>query len=203
MDGFEFCQKIKSQIETSHIPVILLTALASPDNTSHGLEKGADAYIAKPFNEDVLLAQIENLLLQRKRLQASYMQKFIAKQPINVGSLDNYFLNKVNEIIEENIQNEALNVDFLASEIGFSRSQLHRKLKQISNHSTSEYIAIVKVKKAASLLVSDNLSISEVAYNSGFRSHSYFNKCFKKIHDKTPNEFRKSLQEQLVSPSQG
>lgn len=193
MDGFEFCQTVKSQIETSHIPIILLTALSSAENTTTGLEKGADAYISKPFDENVLLSQIKNLLLQRKRIQESYIQKFISKQPIDIGSLDNYFLNKVNAAIEKNIENEHFSVDSLATEIGISRSQLHRKLKQISNHSTSEYITMVKIKKATTLLSSAAYNIDEVAYKSGFNSHSYFNKCFKKIHNKSPKEFLKQL----------
>lgn len=194
MDGFELCQTIKSQMETSHIPVILLTALSSAENTSTGLEKGADAYIAKPFDENILLSQIQNLLTQRKRLQESYQQKFLARQPIDIGSLDNYFLNKLNSIIEENIDNESFNVDLLAKKMGFSRSQLHRKLKQISNHSTSEYINMVKIKKATALLTSKKYNIDEVAYKAGFNSHSYFSKCFKKIHHQTPKEYLKRLE---------
>jgi signal transduction histidine kinase/ligand-binding sensor domain-containing protein/DNA-binding response OmpR family regulator len=193
MDGFEFCQTIKSQIETSHIPVILLTALSSAENTTTGLDKGADAYISKPFDENVLLSQIKNLLLQRNRLKESYTQKFITKQPIEVGSLDNYFLNKVNTIIENNVDNENFTVDVLAIETGFSRSQLHRKLKHISNHTTSEYITMVKIKKATALLSSKNYTIDEVAFKTGFNSHSYFTKCFKKIHGQSPKEFMKEL----------
>jgi len=193
MDGFEFCQTIKSQIETSHIPVIMLTALSSVDNKSMGLDKGADAYIMKPFDEKILLSQIRNLLQQRKRLQESYSQRFIVKQPIDVGSLDNYFLNKVNAIINKNIQNKEFSVDFLASEMGFSRSQLHRKLKQITNHYTSEYITMVRIKKAIELLSTKNYNIDEVAFLVGFNSSSYFSKCFRKIHGLSPKEFVKSL----------
>ena len=193
MDGFEFCQRVKSQMETSHIPVILLTALSSAENMSIGLEKGADAYISKPFNEDILLSQIKNLLLQRKRVQESFTQKFLAREPMDVGNLDNYFLNRVNETIEKNIENEDFSVDFLASEMDLSRSQLHRKLKQMSNHSASEYITMVKVKKATSLLASKKYNIDEIAFKSGFNSHSYFNKCFKKIHNQSPKEYLKQL----------
>ncbi|WP_347840813.1 two-component regulator propeller domain-containing protein [uncultured Draconibacterium sp.] len=193
MDGFEFCQTLKSQIETSHIPVILLTALSSAENTSIGLDKGADAYISKPFEEQVLLARISNLLNQRKRLQESYAKRFISKQSIDVGSLDNYFLNKINVIIEENLVNENFTVDILASEMGLSRSQLHRKLKQISNHSASEYVNMVRIKKATALLASQNFNVDEVAFKVGFNSHSYFSKCFKKIHGKTPKEYLKGL----------
>lgn len=193
LDGFEFCQKIKSQIETSHIPVILLTALSSNENTATGLEKGADAYLSKPFDEDILLSQIKNLLTQRKRLQENYTQKFLVKQPMDIGNLDNYFLNRVNTIIEDNIENEFFTVDLLAKQIGLSRSQLHRKLKQISNHSTSEYITMVKIRKATMLLSAKKYNIDEVAFKAGFNSHSYFTKCFKKVHQQTPKEFLKSL----------
>lgn len=193
MDGFEFCQTIKSQIETSHIPVILLTALSSAENTSTGLEKGADAYISKPFDEQVLLSQIANLLNQRKRLQENYAQRFVSKQTIDLGSLDNYFLNKINSIIEENITNENFTVDLLASEMSLSRSQLHRKLKQVSNHSASEYITMVKIKKATALLATKSYNVDEVAFKVGFNSHSYFSKCFKKIHGQTPKEYIKGV----------
>jgi len=193
MDGFEFCQIIKSQMETSHIPVILLTALSSTENTTIGLERGADAYISKPFDEDVLLSHIKNLLLQRKRLQSSFTQRFIKKQPLEVGSLDNYFLNKVNVLIEKNLFNENFSVEFLAKEIGFSRSQLHRKLKHISGLSCSEYIIMVKIKKATTLLKQNNSTMEQVAYDSGFKSYSYFNRCFKKIHNQTAKEYLKSL----------
>jgi len=166
---------------------------SSAENTATGLEKGADAYLSKPFDENILLSQIKNLLTQRKRLQESYTQKFLAKQPMDIGNLDNYFLNRLNEIIEDNIENENFTVDLLAKEIGFSRSQLHRKLKQISNHSTSEYITVVKIRKATTLLSSKRYNIDEVAYKAGFNSHSYFTKCFKKVHGQTPKAFLKSL----------
>jgi YesN/AraC family two-component response regulator len=195
MDGFEFCQIIKSQIETSHIPVILLTALSSSENTTTGLDRGADAYLSKPFDENILISRINNLLDQRKRLQKNYAQKFIGKKSIDVGNLDNYFLNKINSTIEKNITNESFTVDFLAGEMGLSRSQLHRKLKQISNRSSSEYITMVRIKKATELLASQSYNIDEVAFKVGFNSHSYFSKCFKKIHGKTPKEFLKSLKE--------
>ncbi|WP_372648118.1 two-component regulator propeller domain-containing protein [Draconibacterium sp.] len=193
MDGFEFCNILKSQIETSHIPIILLTALSSEENTITGLSNGADAYIAKPFDENLLLSQIDNLLEQRKRLRKNFVPKFISNQPVEMGSLDNYFLNKVNLIIEQNIEDENFSVEKLATELGFSRSQLHRKLKQISNYSSSEYIMIVRMKKAATLLASKQFTIEEVAYKTGFNSHSYFSKCFKKLLNKTPKEYIKDL----------
>jgi CheY-like chemotaxis protein len=194
MDGYQLCQTIKTQIETSHIPVILLTALSSVENTTTGFEKGADAYISKPFDDQLLLSQINNLILQRKRLQESYAKKFINKQPIDVGNLDNYFLNKVNAIIENGINDEKFTIDTMAEEIGLSKSQLYRKLKQMTNYSTSEYIAVVKINLATSLLKSRNYTIDEIAFKTGFNSHSYFSTCFKKIHGQSPKEYLKSLQ---------
>lgn len=193
MDGFEFCQNIKSQIETSHIPVILLTALSSSENTVTGLGKGADAYITKPFDENILIAQITNLLQLRKKLQESFIQKFVSKQPIEVGNLDNYFLNKINSSIRNNIENEDFSVEKMADEIGISRSQLHRKIKILTGVTTSEYIMIVKIKAATSLLATKNFTIDEVAFKTGFNSHSYFTKCFKKYHKKSPKEYLKTL----------
>ncbi len=194
MDGFKFCQTIKSQIETSHIPVILLTALSSIENTTTGLEQGADAYISKPFDDKVLISQINNLIIQRKRLQESYAQKFFNKQSIDVGNLDNYFINKVNSIIENRINDENFTIDSMAEEIGLSRSQLYRKLKQMTNYSTSEYITVVKINLASSLLKSKNYTIDEVAFKTGFNSHSYFSTCFKKIYGQSPKEFLKSFE---------
>jgi signal transduction histidine kinase/DNA-binding response OmpR family regulator len=194
MDGYQLCQTIKTQIETSHIPVILLTALSSVENTTTGLEKGADAYISKPFDDQLLLSQINNLILQRKRLQENYAKKFINKQPIDVGNLDNYFLNKVNAIIENGINDEKFTIDTMAEEIGLSKSQLYRKLKQMTNYSTSEYIAVVKINLATSLLMSRNYTIDEIAFKTGFNSHSYFSTCFKKIHGQSPKEYLKSFE---------
>ena len=128
-----------------------------------------------------------------RRFEENYAQKFVTKQAIDIGSLDNYFLNKVNSVVEANLTNEDFTVDMLASEMGLSRSQLHRKLKQVSNHSSSEYITMVKIKKATTLLASKNYNVDEVAFKVGFNSHSYFSKCFKKIHGKTPKEFVKGL----------
>lgn len=191
MDGFELCQKIKSKIETSHIPVILLTALSSADNKAIGLEQGADAYISKPFDETVLLAQIKNLIKQRKRLQHSFAQRYMTDQPVEIGSLDNYFLNKLNITIEDNIENEFFSVEKLAEEVGLSRSQLHRKLKQITDKTTSEYIMMVRIKNATLLLTKGEHNIDEVAFKTGFNSHSYFTKSFKKIHNQSPKEYLK------------
>jgi signal transduction histidine kinase/ligand-binding sensor domain-containing protein/DNA-binding response OmpR family regulator len=190
MDGFELCQQVKSNIETSHIPVILLTALSSIEQKVVGFRKGADAYIPKPFDEDHLFTRIENLILQRDRLKQSFNQKVIKEETLNVGDLDHYFLNRLNKIIEENIQNEEFSVELLASNAGISRSQLHRKLKSLTGSSTTEYMRMIRLKKAAEHLKRNEYNIDEIAYLVGFTSHSYFSKCFKQLYQVSPKEYK-------------
>lgn len=189
MDGFEFCSLVKTQVETSHIPVILLTALSNTDNLIVGLDKGADAYLTKPFDENVLLKQIENILEQRDRIRESFSKRFISQQTIEVGSLDNFFLNRVRNVVEKNITNENFSMDTLAHELMISRSQLHRKIKSISGKTTSEFVNLVRLKKAVELIETGNYLFNEVAFQVGFSNQSYFNKCFKKVYGAAPKEY--------------
>ena len=193
INGYEFCKIIKSQIETSFIPVILLSALSSSENISTGFDIGADAYIPKPFDDNVLLSRIRNILKKRKEIQQNFTKKLIKEESINLGSMDNYFLTKINSIIEKNIKNQNFTIDILSSEMGFSRSQLYRKLKQISNQSPTEYINIIRIKKATELIDLQKYTLDEVAFMTGFNSHSYFTKCFKRIYGKNPKEYMKNL----------
>ena len=189
MDGFEFCAIVKSQVETSHIPVILLTALSSNENLITGLDKGADAYLTKPFDENVLLKQIENILAQRKRIQQNFNTQFVAQKPHEVSGLDNFFLNRVRLAVEKNLSDENFGIENLAEELHISRSQLHRKIKSLSGTTTTEFVNLVRVKKAVELIYKENFLFSEVAYRVGFNSQSYFNKCFRKVYHVTPKEY--------------
>lgn len=189
MDGFELCSIVKTQIETSHIPVILLTALSSSENLITGLDKGADAYLTKPFDENVLVKQIENILEQRKRIHENFSKKFISQKPVEVSSLDNFFLNKVRDVIEKNLSDESFSMDKLAEELMISRSKLHRKIKSLSGITTSEFVNLVRIKKAVELITQENYLFSEVAFQVGFSSQSYFNRCFKKVYNVTPKEY--------------
>ncbi len=189
MDGYEFCSIVKTQIETSHIPVILLTALSSSENLIAGLDKGADAYLTKPFEEEVLLKQIENILEQRKRIQENFSKQFIGKNTVDVGSLDNFFLNRVREMIETHLSDEEFNTEILAEELKISRSKLHRKIKSLSGVTTSEFVNLVRLKKAIELIKEKDYRFNEVAFEVGFSSHSYFNRCFKKVYGVTPKEY--------------
>lgn len=195
MDGFEFCNLVKSQLETSHIPIILLTALSSAENLIVGLDKGADAYLTKPFNENVLLKQIENLLDQRKRIQKTFSKEFISKRTIEVGGLDNFFLNKVRTSVESNLSDETFNIEKLATELMMSRSNLHRKIKSLSGLSTSEFVNLIRLKYAVKLIKEENCRFNEVAFRVGFSSQSYFTRCFKKAYNVSPKEYFKNLEQ--------
>jgi len=189
MDGFEFCSILKTQVETSHIPVILLTALSSSENLIAGLDKGADAYLTKPFEENVLLKQIENILLQRKRIRDNFAQQFISEKVVEVGSLDNFFLKRVRAVVEKNISNENFGMENLAEELMISRTHLHRKIKSLTGVTTTEFVNLIRIKKAVKLIKKENYLFNEVAYQVGFNSQSYFTKCFKKVYNLTPGEY--------------
>ncbi|WP_418263707.1 two-component regulator propeller domain-containing protein [Flavobacterium faecale] len=193
MDGFEFCNIVKSQIETSHIPVILLTALSSSENILVGLDKGADAYVTKPFDENILLKQIENLLEQRKRIHENFSKQFISKKTIEVGGLDNFFLNRVRTVVEKNIADENFNLDKLTEELMISRSNLHRKIKSLSGLTTTDFVNLIRIKYAVKLIIEENCRFSEVTYKVGFSSQSYFTRCFKKVYNVSPKEYFENL----------
>ncbi|KJF43516.1 hypothetical protein LH29_15015 [Draconibacterium sediminis] len=189
MDGYEFCSIVKTQIETSHIPVILLTALSSSENLIAGLDKGADAYLTKPFEEEALLKQIHNILEQRRRIQENFSKQFVGQNTVDAGSLDSFFLTKVRQVIEQNLLDENFNMESLADELMISRSKLHRKIKSLSGVTTSEFVNLVRLKKAIELIKEKNYRFNEVAFEVGFSSHSYFNRCFKKVYGVTPKEY--------------
>lgn len=193
MDGFEFCTKVKSDLATSHLPVILLTALSSTENQITGMQLGADAYISKPFSDDLLISQINNLLTQREKMRQHFGSNIPAKQPPEMNGLDNYFLKKLNDIIEEHITNESFDIEQLIKIIGISRSQLHRKLKNLTNYSTSEYVRVYRLEKSIELLKTGQYNIDEVAHIVGFNTHSYYSRCFKKQYNQSPKEFMAKL----------
>ena len=192
MDGIQLCEKIKIDIKTSHIPVILLTALDTVKDRITGLHSGADAYIAKPFNNDFLIVQVNNLLNSRKMLRGLF-----ASQPeqweenSNVLSLDKKLLQKAIQTIENNINNADFTVEDFAKNLNFSRTHLHRKLKSLTNQSASEFIRNIRLKHAIKLMKSGNYKINEIGYAVGFNSHNYFTKAFKKEYGKSPSEFIK------------
>jgi len=190
--GFEFCRKIKDEFKTSHIPVILLTALADMPNQMSGLKCGADAYITKPFDLQFLYLTIENLINQRRKLQAKFYRGISLESNEYTGNQeDQLFLNKVIAEVEKNLTDTSFDVEKLCQVIRLSQPQTYRKIKALTDLSISEFIRNIRLKKAAQLLASGNQTISEVAYEVGFSDPNYFSKCFVKVYGQTPSEFIK------------
>jgi len=189
MDGHEFCRKIKTDIRTSHIPVILLTAYNTLENNIKGYETGADDYISKPFNARLLNARIRNLVETRKKLKEIFSKEiFINPKRITLNTLDEKFIEKAIDIVETNMADPEFSVVTLGRELGMSRTNLFRKMKALTDHSASEFIRSIRIKKAAQLLLS-GYNVSQVMYEVGISSRSYFNKCFYEQFKMTPSEY--------------
>lgn len=189
IDGIELTRRLKENKETSHIPVIVLTAMASEAQRLKGLKNKADDYITKPFSNNELLARIENLLENRKQMRKKFM-KTITVNPteITTNSIDEQFITKLLKIVESNLENSELSVDNLCNEAGVSRATLHKKLKSIVNQSATEFINTIRVKRASNLIKQNAGSISEIAYRVGFNNLSYFTKTFKNHFGLTPSQ---------------
>ncbi|MBC8489705.1 MAG: tetratricopeptide repeat protein [Bacteroidetes bacterium] len=190
MDGMELCQKLKTDERTSHIPVIMLTALAEIEDKIKGLETGADDYIAKPFNRQELITRAQNLIGQRKKLRERFSREVkIQPKDITVTSADEKFLLKIISVVEDNLSDPDLNVEHLVTKANMSRSQLHRKIKALTDQTTTEFIRTIRLKRAAKLLEQHYGTIAETIYAVGFNSLSYFTKCFHKQFNMTPKEY--------------
>ncbi|MBI9064169.1 MAG: response regulator [Marinilabiliaceae bacterium] len=179
MDGLEFCEHIKSDLKTSHIPVILITAKTATESQIEGYEKGADDYICKPFSIKLLKTRIYNLIEQREKLQKKI--KGLNLEPSNVSptSLDEQFLEKTIQLIEENISNHEFSIENLSLALGLSHDNFYRKIKNLSGMSAAQFIRMIRLKRAAQMLDNTDYSISEILYEVGFTNPSYFAKCFK------------------------
>lgn len=193
MDGFEFCEKIKNNIKTSHLPFIMVTARTDEKSRLKGYQLGVDAYINKPFNETELLQIIENLIKKRE-YQIEFYQKILKlnkpeNKLQNVNQLDIKFIQEIQEFAINYKQDE--NMETLAKKMLMSRTQLHRKIKQLTNMSITQYINHIKIQKAKNLLQKTDLTISEIAYEVGYEDPKYFSKIFKNEAGKTPSSFRK------------
>jgi len=190
MDGFELCQKIKSDERISHIPVILLTAKADLGSRIEGLEFGADDYISKPFEADELKARSTNLIKQRRRLREKFARLAdIQPNEIAVTSTDEKFLNRLMKIFEDHVAEPDFSTEQFAGEIGMSRSTLNRKLQALTNQSTHEFIKSLRLKRAAYLLRKANSSVAEVAYSVGFNNPSYFARAFRQQYGQSPSDY--------------
>jgi len=190
MDGFELCRKIKSDKRTSHIPVILLTALTGEEDQLKGLKTGASDYITKPFNADMLNAKINNLLVLNKTLKNTYTRQIKALAPdLVIHSADEELLQKIMRYLEENLANPQLSVEELSKHVGMSRSSLYSKLLELTGETPVEYIRSVKLDKAAVLLAKSDMNIAQIAYSVGFSTSNYFAKSFKLKFNMLPSEY--------------
>ncbi|WP_282043741.1 two-component regulator propeller domain-containing protein [Winogradskyella flava] len=188
MDGFTFCKHIKSDIKTSHIPLLMLTAKAQIENRMEGIEKGADAYMVKPFDVGLLKLRLSQLITSRQLIFNKYFSVISDSDNKTTTSLDKEFIEKVLGYIEASIGDPNLNVESLAFQLNLSRSQFYRKIKALTNQTANEFIRNVRLIKAKQIIESGNNNISEVCYKVGFSSPSYFTKCFKSHFGVLPKE---------------
>lgn len=190
MDGVECCRRLKCEMQTSHIPVILLTACSLDEQRIQGYDGGADSYISKPFNSRLLLSRIRNLIANRLQLKQFFGDNRTMEKE-SISSMDKDFVTRFRSLVEEKLKDPELNVEDLGRDMGMSRVQLYRKLKSLTNYSPNELLRRMRLKKAASLLASSEMTIAEVAYEVGFSSPSYFTKCYKEEYGESPTEFLK------------
>ena len=190
MDGIEMCHKLKHDLRTSHIPLILLTAKATDESKLSGLETGADDYLIKPFNKIELLLKIRNQITAHAKMQEKIRLEFLSRStPIEAVSNEEKFLAEVRKIIEARLTDEQLGVETIAKDIGLSRTQLYRKITALTGISMSEFVRKLRLQKASELLQQHWGPVSQVAYEVGFNNLSYFSKCFKEQFGVLPSEY--------------
>ena len=203
LDGISICKRLKANIVTRHIPVLLLTAKVSGAHVIEGLEAGADDYLKKPFEEAYLIAKVESVLKNRKRLKLISPVNNEVEYKENSDALYSDFLKRVYKIIEENVNNPDFSIESLTEDLGMSKSQLYRNLKSLTGMSAKELLIHMRLQKAEILLKSSKLNVSEVAYKTGFSTPSYFTRLFHKTHNMSPTEFRQgdALKAELAKDS--
>ena len=199
MDGNTLCSTVKSNPQTNDIPVVLLTAKTREEDKLEGLETGADAYIEKPFNLDILLRTIHNLIQSRQHLRMKYgrtdkMEEHV--ESVSIKSPDEKLLERVMQVINKNISNSSLSVDSLADEVGISRVHLHRKMKELTGKTPHEIIRNIRLKQAANLLASGDMNITEVVYACGFGNAASFSTIFKRFYGMSPRDYMQEHLEQ-------
>jgi signal transduction histidine kinase/DNA-binding response OmpR family regulator len=190
MNGIQLVDKLKNDVATSHIPIIMLTVKNDISTQLDSLEKGVDDFIAKPFDSVILKSRVENLLRLRKQLVEKFSKQFqLEPREITIENADHKFLQKAIEIIEKNMSNPQLNVELLAFELGVSRTQLYRKLNALTDYPPKNFIRIIRLKRAAQILQQGQNNIAEVMDATGFSNYTYFNNCFKDFFGKFPKEY--------------
>jgi DNA-binding response OmpR family regulator len=192
-DGYELCKVLKTDVKTSHVPIVLLTAKAAEENIIEGLETGADDYITKPFNTKILLTRIKNLIDLRRHLQEKIQREMVLHPTeISVSPIDREFMKELKTAIEKSLSESEFGVDDLAKTLYISRASLNRKIRAITGESTNNFIQSYRLKKAAQLLKAKYGNITDVAFEVGFSSSAYFTKCFKEKFHQLPHTYMTS-----------
>jgi len=179
MNGLDLCKNIKLNLKTSHIPLLMLSAKALVEDKLEGIDSGADLYLSKPFDMDILRSSLAQLITSRQIMFNKFYNGITKNAKAKTTTLDNEFIQKALNYINENISETELSVEVLASEVFLSRSQLYRKIKTLTGVSVNEFIRNVRLEKAKELIEFGNDNINEISYKVGFSSPSYFTKCFK------------------------
>lgn len=201
MDGLECCRRIKNEVSTSHIPVVMLTACSMDEQRVQGYDSGADGYMSKPFNSTVLRSRCASLIENRKRIRElwkspapkSIGDKTDTPKKLPTNDIDNDFYNRFLEIFNKEMGNSDLSVDMIASKMGLERSQFYRKIKALTNYAPVELIRRLRLQQGRHLIMTTEKTISEIAYDTGFSTPAYFTKCYREAYGETPSEARNKL----------
>lgn len=204
MDGLECCRHIKNEISTSHIPVLMLTACTMDEQRVQGYDSGADGYLSKPFNSNVLKSRCSSLILNRKRIKDLWRSQTVAVKKedtekssrtdaLPTGDIDNEFYNRFLMIFRKGMGNTELNVDMIASQMGLERSQFYRKIKSLTNYAPVELMRRLRLQRGRELIISSEKTISEISYEIGFSTPAYFSKCYRDAYGETPSQARDKL----------
>ena len=192
MDGLELCKAVKTNLSTSHIPFILLTAKALAEDEIRGLELGADDYVTKPFHMQILLLRVQKLLDAQQQARRRFREKVdVSPSEITITSLDEQFLTKAIRLTEENMEDPDFSVEKLSSLIGIHRAHLYKKLLSLTGKTPLEFIRVIRLKRAAQYLLQSQLYVSEIAYRVGFNSPKLFTRHFKDEFGLTPREYQR------------
>jgi DNA-binding response OmpR family regulator len=202
MSGIELCRHIKTDARTSHIPVILLTALSEDEYKIEGLETGADDYLTKPFNIDILTVRIRNLVDLRKQLQKKFSNSVsLNNRKLLSNVADQQFMDKIVAIVDRDMDNPNIDIEQLSRDVGMSRTQLYKKIKAISGQTVFELIYTIRLKKAAEILLNENVSVSEVSSRVGFSNLSVFTRSFTRHFNINPSKYAQVFSSQNQLPS--
>lgn len=200
MSGIELCKLVKERFETSHIPFIILSAKDALATKIEGMESGADFYFAKPLSIDLLLLTVHNIFEQSERLKLKYTNNYLseATELVNSGK-DKAFFHTLLTLIEDNIQDPELDVDFLCKHLYISRTKLYQKIKSITDQSVGDFIRTIRLKKAIQIMTHEDIAINKVVDRVGLQSSSHFSRAFKKEYGKSPLQFMQSLKKNNIT----